>query len=222
MQDKEWLEELLEMGSRDEKLSPKQKKILEAAVEIFSEKGFAASSTSEIAKRAGVAEGTIFRHYKTKHDLLISIVVPTWTKIITPLLAKSFVKEVFKKNQYNQAEDFLRALLTNRLEFAKKHLPILKILLQEIPFQEELKEQFTSIFTEHIYVQLQKIIEHFQQQGDIIDLPSKTVIRMILTTGIGFILTRLFILPDAQWDDEQEIEHTIQFMLYGLSGKEDS
>ncbi|MGM7682911.1 TetR/AcrR family transcriptional regulator [Cytobacillus sp. Hm23] len=222
MQDKEWLEELLEMGSRDEKLSPKQKKILEAAVEIFSEKGFAASSTSEIAKRAGVAEGTIFRHYKTKHDLLISIVVPTWTKIITPLLAKSFVKEVFNKNQYKQAEDFLRALLTNRLEFAKKHLPMLKILLQEIPFQEDLKEQFTSIFTEHIYVQLQKIIKQFQKQGDIIDLPSKTVIRMILTTGIGFILTRLFILPEAEWDDEQEIEHTIQFMLYGLSGKEDN
>ena len=40
-------------------------RILEA-VDMFGEKGYASTSTSEIAKRAGVAEGTIFRYYKTK------------------------------------------------------------------------------------------------------------------------------------------------------------
>lgn len=50
----------------EEGLTEKQKKIIIAAIESFSEKGYAATSTSEIAKKAGVAEGTIFRHYKTK------------------------------------------------------------------------------------------------------------------------------------------------------------
>ena len=38
----------------------KQRRILEAAVEVFAERGFAGTPTAEIAKRAGVAEGTIF------------------------------------------------------------------------------------------------------------------------------------------------------------------
>ncbi len=47
-------------------------RILEAAVDMFGEKGYASTSTSEIAKRAGVAEGTIFRYYKTKKRFITS------------------------------------------------------------------------------------------------------------------------------------------------------
>src|SRR5690554_2141452 len=67
----QWIEQLLKMND-DVKMTEKQSRIIQAAVEIFSEKGYAASSTSEIAQKAGVAEGTIFRHYKTKKDLLMS------------------------------------------------------------------------------------------------------------------------------------------------------
>lgn len=52
--------------SQEEKMTPKQIAILEAAIEIFSDKGYSAAATSEIAQKAGVAEGTIFRYYKTK------------------------------------------------------------------------------------------------------------------------------------------------------------
>lgn len=64
MDQKNFMDEFMKAANQD--LTPKQAKILQAAVEIFAEKGYAATSTSEIAKRAGVAEGTIFRHYKTK------------------------------------------------------------------------------------------------------------------------------------------------------------
>lgn len=47
-------------------LTERQKKIVAAAIESFAEKGYSATSTKEIAQKAGVAEGTIFRHYKTK------------------------------------------------------------------------------------------------------------------------------------------------------------
>jgi AcrR family transcriptional regulator len=47
--------------------------ILSAAVELFAERGFQATPTSEVAKRAGVAEGTIFHHFKTKDEILLSI-----------------------------------------------------------------------------------------------------------------------------------------------------
>jgi len=44
-------------------------RIVEAAVQLFSRQGFAASSTYEIARLAGVSEVTVFRHFPRKRDL---------------------------------------------------------------------------------------------------------------------------------------------------------
>ncbi|WP_285106404.1 TetR/AcrR family transcriptional regulator [Promicromonospora sp. MEB111] len=49
-------------------------KLLEAAAEVFAERGTEAS-IAEIAERAGVGKGTVFRHFATKEDLLASIVI---------------------------------------------------------------------------------------------------------------------------------------------------
>jgi AcrR family transcriptional regulator len=47
-------------------------RILAAAEEVFAEQG-ASASTEEVARRAGVAIGTVFRHFATKDDLLRAI-----------------------------------------------------------------------------------------------------------------------------------------------------
>ncbi|MBA2872736.1 AcrR family transcriptional regulator [Anoxybacillus calidus] len=218
MNDQQWLKELLKVNDEEVKLSDKQAKILEAAIEMFAEKGYAATSTSEIAKRAGVAEGTIFRHYKTKKDLLLAIVTPTVTKVVAPFLAKEFVKEVFE-NQYKSYEDFIRALMKNRYEFVKKHLPLIRIFWQELAFHSDIKEQFQAVFIENVYEKFKRIIEYFQTKGEIVELPPTTVIRMTVTTIAGFLLTRFIILPDQEWDDESEMERTIQFLMHGLTRK---
>ena len=48
--------------------------ILHAALELFAENGYAGTSTSRIAQRAGVSEALIFRHYASKAGLLEAIV----------------------------------------------------------------------------------------------------------------------------------------------------
>ncbi len=47
--------------------------ILSAAIDIFSEKGFDGTQTSEIARAAGYAESTVFLHFKNKHGLVLAI-----------------------------------------------------------------------------------------------------------------------------------------------------
>tara|TARA_R110000868_G_scaffold313344_1_gene574347 strand:+ start:83 stop:616 length:534 start_codon:yes stop_codon:yes gene_type:complete len=54
-------------------MKSKKELILETALELFAKKGFAATSTSKIAKEAGVSEGLIFRHFSNKNGLLESI-----------------------------------------------------------------------------------------------------------------------------------------------------
>ncbi len=51
----------------------KRERILDAAERIFAQHGFFAARVSEIAKEAGVADGTIYLYFKNKDDLLISL-----------------------------------------------------------------------------------------------------------------------------------------------------
>jgi AcrR family transcriptional regulator len=51
----------------------KKQKILQAALELFALEGYKASSTSKVAKKAGVSEGLIFRHFQHKQGLLLAI-----------------------------------------------------------------------------------------------------------------------------------------------------
>src|SRR5262245_14475736 len=51
----------------------KRERILAAAVHVFAEKGFYLAKVSEIAREAGVADGTIYLYFKSKDDLLISL-----------------------------------------------------------------------------------------------------------------------------------------------------
>ncbi|AST07775.1 TetR family transcriptional regulator [Anoxybacillus flavithermus] len=213
MDERKWLFDLLNV--EEQQLSEKQINILQAAIEMFAEKGYAATSTSEIAKRAGVAEGTIFRHYKTKKDLLLAIVKPTLFQSVAPFFAKKFVKDVFE-NEYEHYEQFVRAIFQNRYEFVKTYLPAVRVFWQEMAFHSDIKAQFQTIFTNHVYDKFKQIVVHFQQKGELAQLPPDTIIRLTITTIVGFLATRFLIMPDYPWDDEQEIERTIRFLMNGL------
>lgn len=54
-------------------MTEKQQKILQAALKLFAQEGYASTSTSKVAKAAGVSEGLIFRHFKNKEGLLKAI-----------------------------------------------------------------------------------------------------------------------------------------------------
>ncbi|MEK4384116.1 TetR/AcrR family transcriptional regulator [Aeribacillus sp. FSL K6-2848] len=216
MDQKNFMDEFMKAANQD--LTPKQAKILQAAVEIFAEKGYAATSTSEIAKRAGVAEGTIFRHYKTKKDLLISIVSPIIIEFAVPLFAERFINEVFQDQRLDDFEDLLRKIIRNRYQFVKNNVPLLKIFFQEIAFHAEIQEKFSAVFTEKVLPQFIKVVNHFKQNGQIGDFPTETVIRLTINAIVGFFITRFLVMPDYPWDDEKEMEYTVQFIRNGLKG----
>src|SRR5882762_92603 len=63
-------------GSRVDKRrrsGDKRDRILKAAVKVFARSGFHATRVSEVAKAAGVADGTIYLYFKSKEELLVSL-----------------------------------------------------------------------------------------------------------------------------------------------------
>ena len=61
------------IGRRERNKADKLRRIKDAAYELFSEKGYDQTTTREIARRAGVALGTIFTYASDKRDLLFLI-----------------------------------------------------------------------------------------------------------------------------------------------------
>ncbi|WHY18463.1 helix-turn-helix domain-containing protein [Paenibacillus sp. G2S3] len=213
--EEQWIEELLAISEED-KLTPKQISILHAAIEVFSEKGYAAAATSEIAQKAGVAEGTIFRYYKTKKDLLLSIIGPTMSRMLAPFVMRNFngVLNV----PYDSFEEFLRMFIINRLEFARKNFKILKILIQEIPFQPVLREQFAENILSKVLERVIEIVEHFKAKGEVIELPTPAILRFTISSVVGYVLNRLLLQPEKDWNDEEGINLTIHFIMHGIGG----
>jgi len=217
-QREQWLEDLLRLTEEDDqKKTDKQIRILEAAIEIFSEKGFAATSTSEIAQKAGVAEGTIFRHYKTKKDLLLSIAGPIVAKLVAPFVLHDFVKVI--ELPYDNAEHFFRAIARDRIKFARKNIKLMKILIHEVPFQPELLEQVKLLFTDIVAKRMNKAIQYFQDQGQIISVPSWRILRSTASLLIGMIIFHVFINPEPSFDEEEEIDRTIDILFNGIAVK---
>jgi len=59
--------------ARAPRAGDKRERILDAAVRVFARKGFYLTRVSEVAKAAGVADGTIYLYFKSKDDLLVSL-----------------------------------------------------------------------------------------------------------------------------------------------------
>src|SRR6266705_4781259 len=56
-----------------EQRNDKRARILDAAVKVFAERGYFSSTVAEIARAAGVADGTIYLYFKSKDDLLLRL-----------------------------------------------------------------------------------------------------------------------------------------------------
>ncbi len=81
-------------------MTEKQEKILQAALQLFACEGYHATSTSKVAKAAGVSEGLIFRHYKNKEGLVMAILEEGESRLkslFVDIVMETDPKEVLRK-----------------------------------------------------------------------------------------------------------------------------
>ncbi|MFV1971986.1 MAG: TetR/AcrR family transcriptional regulator [Acidimicrobiia bacterium] len=62
------------LGTRSERKQQTRQLLIDAAIDLMSERGIIATRTIDVAERAGVAHGTVFVHFPTRDDLIVAVV----------------------------------------------------------------------------------------------------------------------------------------------------
>ncbi|MFC7679138.1 TetR/AcrR family transcriptional regulator [Paenibacillus sp. GCM10028914] len=203
---------MAEIIKKSSKPTVKQKRIIESAITLFAEKGYSNTSTSEIAKMAEVAEGTIFKHYGTKENLLLSLMA-SFIKDFLPSMADELIEEIM--NDAVSFEQFLKALIKNRVAFFLENKEIFQVFIKEVIYKEDLKNELLPYIFENVTSRLINIIELFQKRGELIQVPSMSILKMIGTFLAGFFISR-FVLLDIQSIRDDEIDEMVSFVLNGI------
>jgi len=126
------------------------KQILEAAREVFLAEGFGAS-TIEIARRAGVSEGSIFKRFSTKDELFFAamgeVSIPQWIRSLEALSGQGDIRENLVAISFRIIE-FLREVLPRLIVLhSKGMLPPDRSSLGESPLAQILRA-LTAFFEE--------------------------------------------------------------------------
>lgn len=154
----------------DETSNQTREKILKAALQLFSRKGYRGATTREIALAAGVAEVTLFRHFHSKQQLLETLMA---RKTFLPKL-KELLPELsglpYEEALTIIANQFLATLegLTDWIRFLQSEVNRSPAMLHKVfhEFLDELFETFASYFRE------------MQQKGELRDFDSELGARM--------------------------------------------
>lgn len=112
-----------------------QYRILETAMRIFSEKGFARASTRIIAAQSGVNEMTLLRHFNSKYRLLLEAVDTLYT-------APHITRQVVTSDDYCADLRHLAQVMTETLDHRRATL---RLILGEAELQPELADSVLSV-----------------------------------------------------------------------------
>lgn len=198
----------------NEKLTPKMQDILEASLLLFAEKGYSNTSTKDISRAAQVAEGTIFKHFGSKENLLYASILPILRQSLEDLMPAEFLKNRGKINKLSFAE-FLRQVLPERINFAGSNLKIWKIFLTEYLYQETMRDNLITLVPAGLIDELYQILCSFKEKDELVDWPNEEILRFIFSTVAGYVISQSMGLSSSD-STESDIDHLIQFLEKGL------
>lgn len=129
--------------TRREKAEARSQQILDAALRLFAENGFAATTTKQIAQEVGVTEGLIFHYYPSKADLLRAI-----TKQRRTFMGE--VKALLEDADDRPATAVLQGIVFGWVEVIHRQADLVTMLLVESQSNEEVATAFRGVMAETI------------------------------------------------------------------------
>jgi TetR/AcrR family transcriptional regulator len=188
--------------------------ILQAATELFGAKGYRGARTAEIAALAGVTERTLFRYFPSKDRLYRRVMFPA-------VLAATMPRELTETGKLfaSDSESFRgwhKRVLKLRIGAARGAAPQFRLVLATLMTDESLRARVIEIWKANLWQHALDTVGRYQKRKQLrTDLPAAAIARAIISLNLGYIVARALLAPDAAWDDEAEIEATVELLLQG-------
>jgi AcrR family transcriptional regulator len=121
-------------GVRDLVVRARREQIVGAATRVFAEKGFRRATTREVARAAGVSEGTIYNYFEDKDALLLAI--------LDKLNETERRAEDFEEGLAADFRTFLEQYLCRRMSLIWENREVFRVVLSELLVNAELRERY--------------------------------------------------------------------------------
>ncbi len=181
--------------------------IVQAAIEVFSKKDFQSASISEIAQRAGVANGTIYQYFKNKEDLFFSIPVEKTNEFRSQVaLHLEGIAGVFNK---------IRKFVWYFLYFFKTNPDYGRLLMLELRVNRSFAKTETYDFLKQSVRSVWDILEEGQKEG-VIRTDVDIYILRHLVLGILEHMVSRWLLKDAQYDILEQHQQVSRVLIDAL------
>jgi len=137
--------------------SDKRERIMEAAIRVFAQGGFYATRVSDIAKEAGVADGTIYLYFENKDDVLISIFQDRIGKLIEVL------RDVAGRDE--PVDERVRRIIELQLGLLEGRRDLAEVVTVNLRQSSKLLKQYGApLFTEYLEL-IASVIAEGQESG---------------------------------------------------------
>src|SRR6266852_9291010 len=112
----------------------RRKQILDAATQVFAEKGFHRATIKEIARQAGIADGTIYTYFASKTEVLLGL--------LHRLNESTQREEHFALRSEQGLRAFFTAYVRQRMSLLWANAEVFQAVLPELLVNAELREQY--------------------------------------------------------------------------------
>lgn len=185
----------------------KRERILRAAIDVFAQNGYFNAKVAEIAKAAGVADGTIYLYFEGKEDLLVTIF-----REHTRSYLQSLERDLASSKR---PDDRLRVAIRHHLETLGRDRAL--AIVSQVELRHSLK--FMSLLSQQEVADylniLRKIVEHGQSEGVFRrNLHPALVAKAVF--GVLDEMVTSWILSDKEYDLADQSEQVADLLLTGL------
>ncbi len=186
----------------------KREKILEAAVKVFARKGYFHARVSDIAKKAGVADGTIYLYFKNKEDLLVSL--------FDDVMARHLEQARGELAGMPDAAAKLRAIASHHLTVFGGNRELAIVFQVELRQSTKFMERFTASWLQDYFALVGAVIEEGQKAGVFRrDVPKKLVTKAFF--GALDEMVTSWILAGRDYDLPQLARPIAELFLNGIA-----
>ena len=161
-------------------VAARRTQILDAAITVFSEKGFHRATIKEIARVAGIADGTIYTYFASKDEVLLTV--------LDRLNETTERRQQFVLGDEQDLKAFFRAYLQQRMALLWPNAEVFRAVLPELLVNGKLRR----LYYEQVLAPTIAVGEQFfQAQNEQLQINIPLTVRAIAGTLLGLLLLQL-------------------------------